>query len=459
MAHFLHVGDGLVSLAAGNAEILIDRAAPGRRRHQFLHATIGYVSQPREARKNVFVRAELPNCTSGPKALFISGEALRSYFYLIGATGQSLYELLQVSTSATAAELHLAWRLRSIEVNTAANPRDRSRVERAYNLLAHPELRACYDALRTGENAHPLFPYGGFGSILVEGNLSDNGECFFADRILVYKPEMSSRKVSLLLRQCQFLTDRVVCRDPRRKLEVLLDSTLLPGIDWDLTWNDWKHWLRTRIEVDATFVRTGKYRLRNGEWILRTWHTALPSRIRVMLPEGFAADLERARAIHALLGEHADAVDKIRTEVENQPIHYARVQDWLDRMGASSHLTPQHVTWRPDYEPYYFEQLRRRSAAWFLFRNEYLFEWPNVLIAEIPQAGHATYVFAKPPEMDAFLRRYSQASREEVRRNRNNTATDLGFIGRVVRGRKKKRWLDDVLKLAGEKADYVEALE
>jgi hypothetical protein len=117
------------------------------------------------------------------------------------------------------------------------------------------------------------------------------------------------------------------------------------------------------------------------------------------------------------------------------------------------------VTWGPGYEPYYFEQLRRRSATWFLFRDEYLFVWPNVLIAEIPQSGHATYVFAKPEDVRAFMRRYCSATRQEIRRNRDNVASELGFVGRIVRGRKKKRWLNDVLKLAGEKADYVEVFE
>jgi len=60
------------------------------------------------------------------------------------------------------------------------------------------------------------------------------------------------------------------------------------------------------------------------------------------------------------------------------------------------------VTWRPDYEPYYFEQLRKRSRTWFLFRDEYLFVWRKVLIAEIPEPGHATYLFAKPENLDDF---------------------------------------------------------
>jgi hypothetical protein len=61
--------------------------------------------------------------------------------------------------------------------------------------------------------------------------------------------------------------------------------------------------------------------------------------------------------------------------------------------------------------------------------------------------------------MDTFLNRYSSVTREDIRRNREGSAGQLGFVGRVVRGRKKNRWLADVLKYAGEKAEYVEALD
>jgi hypothetical protein len=122
-------------------------------------------------------------------------------------------------------------------------------------------------------------------------------------------------------------------------------------------------------------------------------------------------------------------------------------------------LKPHHITWLPDYDAYYFEQLRRRSRTWFLFRDEFLFVWPNVLIAEVPQQGHATYLFAGPKSMEDFMKHYAGTTRENVRHNRNDVATRLGFIGRVVRGRLKKRWLNDVLKHAGKKADYVEAFD
>ena len=177
------------------------------------------------------------------------------------------------------------------------------------------------------------------------------------------------------------------------------------------------------------------------------------------LPDTIAADVAQAKAIHALLAEHAELVRRIQEEVDKRPVEHTHVQHWFDQTGASSHLKAHHVTWRPDYEPYYFEQLRKRSRTWFLFRNEYLFLWPNVLITEVPEQGHATYLFAKPECMDAFLNRYSSVTREDIRQNRDGSAGQLGFVGRVVRGRKKHRWLADVLKFGGEKAEYVEALE
>jgi hypothetical protein len=126
---------------------------------------------------------------------------------------------------------------------------------------------------------------------------------------------------------------------------------------------------------------------------------------------------------------------------------------------VSPALKPQHVAWHADFDAYYFDHLRRRSTTWYLFGREFLFVLPNVIIAEIPQAGHATYVFAKPQSLDAFMRRYAGITRDDIRHNRANCASDLGFVGRVVRGKLKKRWLASVLKLTGEKAHYVEALE
>jgi hypothetical protein len=463
LGRFLRKYDRLTLLSPGNTEILVTREPPRTRSQRFLFATIGYASQPKAShRGGFFVRAELPNCSIKPKSLFLADGALRRYFYLLDNDnrGPSLYALLGAADTASPNDLRLAWRLRSVELDLArSEARSRAQIERAFNVLAHPDLRNCYNAMRRDEDAPALFPYGGFGSILVEGHVSDDGDAFFAERILAYKPEMKSRRLSLLLRRCEFLADRVICRDPRRKVEVWLDANLLPGLEWDLTWNQWKHWLTSRIDVEATLVHAGKYQSRNGEWTLRQWYAALPSRLRVHLPDGIAADVEQAKAIHALLGEHAELVRRIQAEVERRPLEHTQIQQWFDQHGASLHLKAQHVTWRPDYEPYYFEQLRKRSRTWFLFRKEYLFLWANVLIAEVPEQGHATYVFTKPESMAAFLSGYSKVTREDIRHNRDGSASQLGFVGRVVRGCKKARWLADVLKYAGEKAEYVEALD
>ena len=218
---------------------------------------------------------------------------------------------------------------------------------------------------------------------------------------MVTRPGKST-KVSLLLRRCEFFADRVVCRDPRRKLEVWLDAKMLPGLDWDLTWNPWKHWLRSRIEVEATFVQTAEYRPVKDAWVLRKQLIALPSRLQVKMPDGIAEYVQQARAMHALLGQHAELLRKIRAECEKAPVEHTQIQAWFDAAGAWAELKPQHVNWRPEYEEFNFEKLRRRSLRWFVFRDEYLFVWRNVVLAEIPASGHATYLFAPRADLNVF---------------------------------------------------------
>jgi hypothetical protein len=214
---------------------------------QFL---ISYAMPPqRDKSGDFFLRVVLSKESNGLSSLLLSGAAIRSYFYPV-----DFYKRIGASQEARPADLRIAWRMKQLEIGK--NAADRGLTERAFNILAHPEIRKGYDLLLRNQDAPPVFPYGGKGSIVVEGRLSSNGELFFADRILAYKPELSDRRVSLLLRQCDFLTDQIVCRDAQRKLKVWLDGNLVPGLNWDLTWNHWKRWLNSRIEVNATFVHT-----------------------------------------------------------------------------------------------------------------------------------------------------------------------------------------------------------
>jgi hypothetical protein len=110
--------------------------------------------------------------------------------------------------------------------------------------------------------------------------------------------------------------------------------------------------------------------------------------------------------------------------------------------------------WKPDYDPYYYQQLKKRSENVFLFRDEYLFQLTRAIVAEIPQLGHATYVFAKPADVREFVRVYAATSRDDIRRNRGNVAERLGFVGRVMHGSNPRTWVRDLRSRVGETVDY-----
>jgi hypothetical protein len=97
-------------------------------------------------------------------------------------------------------------------------------LETGYNILAQPELRACYDALLQDPDAPALFPYGRFGSFR-----SRDGQTFFAARILAFRPEMRRRRFRAPLRRFDFQSKIAVYRDARRKLEVLVDQAAMPS--------------------------------------------------------------------------------------------------------------------------------------------------------------------------------------------------------------------------------------
>lgn len=169
-------------------------------------------------------------------------------------------------------------------------------MERAFNILAQPDLRACYDALLLDPEASALFPYGGFGSLLVAGERSRDSHTFFAHRVVGFLPELQQRRFRGPPRKCDFYDDRALYCDPRRKLELWIDPAVL-HMTWDATWNQWKHLLGTKMEVSATFESAGRCRRGGGEQGLVQWQTALPSRLHVSaslcatvvkLPQGLA---------------------------------------------------------------------------------------------------------------------------------------------------------------------------
>ena len=430
--------------------------------HDLYQAPIGYVSHPKlDKRGQHFVSADVQESRLGISAIFLPCESLRDYFYqLRRAASQNnqpnFYEALCIPASASPAELRLAYRLRTLELNTESR-RERLPLDQAFNILAQPELRACYDALLIDPASPAIFPYGGFGSVLISGERSRDGQTFFANRILSFSPERRHRRFHLPLRQCDFYEDRALCRDVRRKLEFWVDPALL-HIHWDATWNQWKHLLATKIEVNGTFVQCGKYSKRGERWELVRWETALPSRLAVQLPGDVEKQLEAAKTTYRRFGQYSRALDQIRLCLEHRAVEKIELQRMCAELRIPSDFDIAQISWRPDYDPFFYDQLSRRARRIYLFRSEYIFDLEKAVVIETPQLGHATYVFAKPRSMDTFLVLYTKITKEDIRRNRDNVGERLAFLGRVIHGANPRAWLKEMRERLGEKIDFVLAV-
>ena len=108
------------------------------------------------------------------------------------------------------------------------------------------------------------------------------------------------------------------------------------------------------------------------------------------------------------------------------------------------------INWRPDYDPFYYETLRKRARTMFLFRDEYIFEREALFVIERPQIGHATYSFAKPAHLRAFADRYARTSKCAIRENRGGVAEALKFVGRVMHDKTASHWLAQLCSRLGE---------
>lgn len=469
LASFIHPGDELLfALDLGareeSTEIYIRPNSEERRKDVYL-AQIGYVTQPRKDRRdNLFVFAEVPSSHLDISAINLRCEALRDYFYVANRRWTwdrqaSLYELLRVNPKVSPTELRLAFKLRTLELRTARAPVGELRaVERAFNILAHPEFRACYDALLNDSSSPAVFPYGGFGSLVVAGDRSRDGSTFYASRILSFLPERASRHFRAHLRRVEFHNDLAIYRDSHRQLEVFFDHTSLP-LFWDSSWNQWKHLLGAKIGVKATFIQSGKYQYRSDAWHLVTWETALPSRIEITFPTDIAEQVAQARETHHCFGQFADALDQIRARIESAPIDRADLQKMCAAAGIPGNFDVALINWKPEYEAFYYTQLCKRARYVYSFRSEYIFDCETATFVEVPRLGHATYLFSKPANMREFLAVYSRATREEILQNRGNIAERLGFLGRLIHGRNPQTWLKEVRTHIGEPINHGEVLD
>jgi hypothetical protein len=466
LARYLALGDEIeVPLTSDQAgtEIHVRKNAASRLIRELYQAPIGYVTRPKEdKRKELFVTAEVLASGLGTRAIHLPCHAVRDYFYVADRQREwrkqpTLYEVVRIAPSVGPGELRLSFKIRQLELQKeGASKSAYAALERAYNILAQPELRACYDALLQDPDAPALFPYGGFGSLLVSGDRSRDGQTFFATRILALRPEMRQRRFRAPLRKFHFHSKSAVYRDGRRKLEVLVDQAAMPVV-WDQTWNQWKHLLGAKVEIDATFVRAGKYRVKSGSWNLTLRESALPSRVEVKLPNNLQEQVESARRTYYRFGQYSQALDRIRARIEREPVEKKELDRLLGGLGVPGDFDVAQLSWRPEYDPFFYQQLVKRARRLYLFRDEYIFDASGVVV-ETPQLGHATYLFAKPASMESFLALYIRTSKEDIHLNRNNVAERLGFLGRIVHGVNSRAWLKELNARTGEPMDHSAAV-
>jgi hypothetical protein len=173
----------------------------------------------------------------------------------------------------------------------------------------------------------------------------------------------------------------------------------------------------------------------------------------VNAPPNIADQIETARRSYHRLGKFSDALCQIRARIEREPMEREQLRSLCWDLGIPSDFEVVQISWKPDYDSFFYQQLCRRARRLYLFREEYIFDLPRAIAVETPQLGHATYLFSKPESVEAFLAAYVTTTKEAIRQNRANVAEQLGFLGRVVHGSNPRIWLRSLAARLGEAAD------
>ncbi len=170
------------------------------------------------------------------------------------------------------------------------------------------------------------------------------------------------------------------------------------------------------------------------------------------------AQVETARTTYHRFGQFSGALDRVRERIEHEPMEREDLRRICWEMGIPGDFDIAQITWRPDYDQFFYQQLCRRARRLYLFREEYIFDLEKAAVVETPQLGHATYLFARPRGMEQFLAAYIRTTKEDIRHNRGNVAETLGFLGRIIHGVNPHAWVTELKSKIGERVDYADEL-
>ena len=117
-----------------------------------------------------------------------------------------------------------------------------------------------------------------------------------------------------------------------------------------------------------------------------TWETALPSRLNVKVPPDFPQQVETARATHHRFGQYSRALDQIRLLLQHRAVEKAELAQICSRLRLPGDFDVAQISWRADYDAFFYGQLDRRTRRIYLFRDEYIFDLEKAVVVETPQA-------------------------------------------------------------------------
>ena len=381
--------------------------------------------------------------------------AVRDYFFRADKTrpwedSSTLYEVLGVEPNASPAELRLAFKLKQLELQAAAQQAqaELKTLERAFNLLMHPDLRATYDGMLADPTMPAVFPFSGAGTIVVGGRTGEKGGTFFAREILSFGPELVKRRIRVPFRRFDFRHGDATLNDGIRKTQSIIDPVQL-NLSWDPTWNQWKHLVSAKIEIESTFVATGRYICRSGDWRLIRWWTALPSRTSVGLPANLQEQITAARTKHHRFGQYSAEIEALRVRIQTEPIEYRVLRRLFDQMDVPADFDVHSFPGRRTTTGFTTTSSGDGRGGFISSRTSTSSNWSTPSSWKCPKPAMRP-TSSQLPILNRFVRRYTQTTKADIRRNRNGSAEQLGFIGRLTHGAAHQTWVRELLSRIGE---------
>jgi hypothetical protein len=393
-----------------------------------------------------FVMLDASAAEHGISKVLVTSAQIRDYFFAPDRSAQwadqpSWFEVLGIRKNSTPAEIRLAYRVRMLELKTKrseSNGSIQAQLARGLQILLDANLRQTYLSLQENPEANIAFPPWTVGCLRALGQ--KKGDLFVVRDFVGFYPLTEARTVRLALRRFRFEGLDAVYRDARKRIVIHFDSSLLP-MQWNDEWNTWAHLALGSITVKAMFWQQTRFRRTEAGFQPRVWSQPFQSTLAVQNSSSIASRFETARAFWERFHPHADTVALLRAQLEQESIESQQAAQWCHEHGVQAHVEARWINWEPDYEEAFYRELAARARAVYLFRNEYLFIFDQTVVSEIPQAGHASYIFQPNTSLNTFLRSYAQTTRHAIRTEPKNARTTLGYAGRIPHLKDLSAWI------------------